>query len=68
MQKNSLLEKQTLTKKELEQLETLFKKAMKDGQVDISSDDYIGYVINWVHVAYYRYFTIKIEGYDGLDL
>ena len=50
-----------MTKTELEQLETLFKKAMKDGQVDISSDNYIGYKIDWVHVAYDRYFMIKIK-------
>ena len=61
MQKNLSQEKQTMTKTELEQLETLFKKVMKDGQVDISSDDYIGYAIDWVHVAYDRYFTIKIK-------
>ena len=61
MQKNLSQEKQTMTKTELEQLETLFKKVMKDGQVDISSEYHIGYAIDWVHVAYDRYFTIKIK-------
>ena len=50
-----------MTKTELEQLETLFKKAMKDGQIDISSNNYIGCKIDWVHVAYDRYFMIEIK-------
>ena len=53
-----------MTKTELEQLETLFNKAVDDGLVDVSSDDYVGYVVDWANVKYDRYFMIKIIKYN----